>query len=306
MLSKIEICRLCAVWLFYSPKCLEGVMNFSAYAIAFGHGYKKTIPQRLSDEGPLFVAPYLALVREDAPQRHHVLREVFNGLRWVVRTGSPWRYMPHDLPPWEALYQQTQRWIKSGIFEEMIHDLRALVRLSKNRASEPTAAIMDSRTLRSTPESGSRGGYDGPKNKKGSKVHAAVDTLGHPLALRVSPANEDDRKQVEKLSEEIQEATGENVELAYVVDQGYTGELAAEAAQSHGIRLEVVKHEEAKRGFVLLPRRWVVERDFAWASRFRRLVKDYGRLPETLAGLHFVAFACLFLQQASGILFTGS
>ena len=242
---------------------------------------------------------------EDAPQREHDLREVLNGLRWVVRTGSPWRYMPHDLPPWEAVYQQTQRWLKAGVFEEMIHDLRVLLRLTEGRASEPSAAIVDSRTLRSTSESGHRGGYDGHKGKKGSKVHAAVDTLGHLLALRVSPANEDDREEVKKLSEEIQEATAENVELAYV-DQGYTGERAAGFAAEHGIRLEVVKHEEAKRGFVLLPRRWVVERDFAWASRFRRLVKDYERLPETVAGLHFVAFACLFLQQAVGILSPGS
>ena len=258
---------------------------------------RKPYPSDVSDEEWAFAAPYLTLVREDAPQREHDLREVLNGLRWVVRTGSPWRYMPHDLPPWEAVYQQTQRWLKAGVFAEMIHDLRVLLRLSKGRASDPTAAILDSRTLRSTPESGHRGGYDGAKRKKGSKVHAAVDTLGHLLALRVGPANEDDRKEVEKLSEEIQEATGENVELAYV-DQGYAGEKASESAAEHGIRLEVVKHEEAKRGFVLLPRRWVVERDFAWASRFRRLVKDYERLPETVAGLHFVAFACLFLQQA--------
>src|SRR5215210_5817020 len=182
---------------------------------------RKPYPSDVSDEEWAFAAPYLALVREDAPQREHDLREVFNGLRWVVRTGSPWRYMPHDLPPWEAVYQQTQRCLKAGVFEE------------------------------------------------------------------------------------IQEATGENVELAYV-DQGYTGERASEFAAEHGIRLEVVKHEEAKRGFVLLPRRWVVERDFAWASRFRRLVKDYERLPDTVAGLHFVAFACLFLQQAAGILLTGS
>ena len=266
---------------------------------------RKPYPSDVSDEEWAFVAPYLALVREDAPQRNHDLREVFNGLRWIVRTGSAWRYMPHDLPPWEAVYQQTQRWLKAGVFEEMVHDLRMLLRLSEGRASDPTAAILDSRTLRSTPESGYRGGYDGHKGKKGSKVHAAVDTLGHLLALRVSPASEDDRQEVRKLSEEIQRATGENVELAYV-DQGYTGERASGFAAAHGIRLEVVKHEEAKRGFVLLPRRWVVERDFAWASRFRRLVKDYERLPETVAGLHFVAFACLFLQQAAGILSPGS
>jgi transposase len=208
--------------------------------------------------------------------------------------------MPHDLPPWEAVYHQTQRWIKAGVFEEMVHDLRVLLGLSEGRACEPTAAVLDSRTLRSAPESGSRGGYDGAKRKKGSKIHAAVDTLGHLLALLVSPANEDDRREVEKLSKEIQEATGKSVELAYV-DQGYMGEEAASKAAERGIRLEVVK-EEAKRGFVLLPRRWVVERDFAWASRFRRLVKDYERLPDTLAGLHFVAFACLFLQQAAGLL----
>src|SRR5215208_2293652 len=201
----------------------------------------------VSDEEGEFVAPYLALAREDAPQRDHNLREVLNGLRWVVRTGSPWRYMPHDLPPWEAVYQQTQRWLKAGVFEEMIHDLRILLRLSEGKAPDPTAAIFDSRTLRSTPESGHRGGYD-----------------------------------------------------------GHTGKRASGFAAEHGIRLEVVKHEEAKRGFVLLPRRWVVERDFAWASRFRRLVKDYERLPETVAGLHFVVFACLFLQQAAGILSANS
>jgi transposase len=184
---------------------------------------RKPYPSDVSDKEWAFVAPYLALVREDAPQREHDLREVLNGLRWVVRTGSPWRYMPHDLPPWEALYQQTRRWLSAGVFEEMIHDLRMLLRISEGRGPDPTAAILDSRTLRSTPESGHRGGYDGHKGKKGSKVHAAVDTLGHLLALRVSPANEDDREEVQKLSQEIQEATGESVELAYV-DQGYTGE----------------------------------------------------------------------------------
>ena len=148
---------------------------------------RKPYPSDVSDEEWAFVAPYLTLVREDAPQRNHELREVFNGLRWIVRTGSAWRYMPHDLPPWEAVYQQTRRWLSAGVFEAMVHDLRALLRLSEGRAaSDPTAAILDSRTLRSTPESGSRGGYDGAKRKKGSKVHAAVDTLGHLLALFVT------------------------------------------------------------------------------------------------------------------------
>jgi transposase len=94
----------------------------------------------------------------------------------------------------------------------------------------------------------------------------------------------------------VQEVTGESVELAYA-DQGYTGDEAADAAETHGIRLQVVKHSEAKRGFVLLPRRWVVERSFAWAARFRRLARAYERLPQTLAALHFMAFACLLLSR---------
>jgi transposase len=265
---------------------------------------RKPYPSDVSDEEWTFAAPYLALVREDAPQRNHEWREVFNALRWIVRTGSAWRYMPHDLPPWQAVYQQTRRWLETGVFEAMVHDLRTLLRLSEGRASDPTAAILDSRTLQCTPESGSRGGYDGAKRKKGSKVHAAVDPLGDLLALLVRPASEQERAWVGELAEAVQEATGESVELAYV-DEGYTGERPAEEAEAHGMRLEVVKYPQAKRGFVLLPRRWVIERDFAWASRFRRLAKDYERLPTTLAGLHFVAFACLFLHQAAGILGAG-
>jgi transposase len=181
-------------------------------------------------------------------------------------------------------------------FEIMVEDLRSLLREFAGRKSQPTAMILDSRTLQSTPESGARAGYDGAKRRKGSKVHAAVDTLGHLLALHVTAADEQDRAQVEKLAEAVQEITGKNVELAYV-DQGYTGESAAQAAEKHGVRLEVVKHTEAKRGFVLLPRRWVVERSFAWAARFRRLARDYERLSQTLAGLRYLAFAILMLAN---------
>jgi len=125
-----------------------------------------------------------------------------------------------------------------------------------------------------------------------------VDTLGHLLGLHVTSADEQDRAQVGVLAEQVQQVTGENVELAWV-DQGYTGPTATEAAGQHGIQLEVVKLSTAKKGFVLLPRRWVVERTFGWATRFRRLVRDFERLPETVAGMHFLAFACLFLKRAS-------
>ena len=255
----------------------------------------------MSDEEWVFVAPYLTLMKEDAPQREYDLREVFNALRWMARSGSAWRYLPNDFPRWQAVYQQTQRWLKAGVFEAMVHDLRLALRSLSGRSPGASAAVYDSRVLRSTPESGQRAGYNGYKKTKGSKVHIAVDTLGHLLALKVTPASEDDRTQVEELSKEIQEATGQNVEIAYV-DQGYTGDDAAGQAQKHGIELVVVKLEEAKRGFVLLPKRWVVERSFAWATRFRRLAKDYERLPETVAGLHFLAYACLMLKSCFTLL----
>jgi transposase len=262
---------------------------------------RKPYPSDVSDAEWAFVVPYLALLPLDAEQRVHDLREVFNALRYLVRTGGAWRYLPNDLPPWAAVDQQTQRWIAAGSFEAIVHDLRALLRVAQGRNAQPSAAIFDGRTLQSTPESGARAGYDGHKKKKGSKIHLAVDTLGNLLTMLATPANEQERAQVAELAAAVQEVTDEHVEVAFV-DQGYTGEDVAQAAEEHGIRLEVVKLPEAKRGFVLLPRRWVVERSFAWAARFRRLARDYERLSGTLVGLHYVAFVCLMLHRAVPLL----
>jgi transposase len=208
---------------------------------------RRAYPSDVSDEEWALVAPYLTLLPETSSQREHSLREVFNGLRYVVRYGVAWRAMPHDLPPWHAVYDQAQRWLKAGCFENLVHDLRAVLRMASGRAEEPSAVVLDSRTLRSTPESGARAAWDGHKRTRGSKLHAAVDTLGQVLALHVTPANADDRAAVATLADAVQEATGDSVNLAYV-DQGYTGERAAKAAADHGIALEVVKLPEAKRG----------------------------------------------------------
>lgn len=258
-------------------------------------------PTDVSDEEWAFLAPYLTLMREDAPQRKHCLRELFNGLRYIARTGLQWRFMPNDLPPWPAVYQQTRRWIDAGVFEVIIADLRELIRLGEGRSVQPRAMILDSRTLQSTPESGDRAGWDGAKRRTGTKVHLAVDTLGQLLALQVTPANAQDRAQVAELAEAVQAATGETVELAYV-DQGYTGEGPRQAAADHGIQLEVVKLPDVKRGFVLLPRRWVVERDFGWMSRFRRLARDQERLADVLKGFHLIAFTMLMWKQVFPVL----
>ena len=125
------------------------------------------------------------------------------------------------------------------------------------------------------------------------------------MTLHVTSAQEQDRDQVATLAAAVQEVTGQQVAAAFV-DQGYTGSRPAAAAAEQGIRLEVIKHPEGTHGFVLLPRRWVVERSFAWMARFRRLARDFERLPETLAGLHYVAFACLMLRQAVALLVPSS
>ena len=257
---------------------------------------RPSYPSDVNSEEWAFVAPYLCLLPEECGQRKYLLQEVFNALRYLVWAGCPWRGLPHDLPPWEMVYQQAQRWIKAGVFETMCHDLRCLLRAMDGRDAQPTAVIFDGRTLQSTPESGERAGYDGYKRKKGSKTHVAVDTLGHLLALHVTPANEQERDQVEVLCEDVQQTTGGKVQHAFV-DQGYTGERAAQAAADHGIELEVIKLPEAKKGFVLLPRRWVVERSFGWIARCRRLARDYERLPTTLAGLTWLFFAGLLLAR---------
>lgn len=275
-------------------------MNFAAAYTECMNTTRKPYPSDVGDDEWQFVLPYLTLMRLDAPQRDHDLRDVFDALRWMARAGAGWRLLPHDFPPWAAVYQQTQRWLKAGVFETVAHNLRVLLRLAAGRAAEPTAAIFDARTLQSTVESGGRAGYDGYKRKRGSKVHLAVDTLGHLLALYVTPANVQERAVVADLAARVQAETGDHVTLAYV-DQGYTGEETAQAGEEHGTTLEVVKLPDAKHGFVLLPKRWVVERDFAWTSRFRRLARDYERLPETLAGLHLVAFVILMLQRLSAI-----
>ena len=225
---------------------------------------------------------------------------MFDAVRWLVKTGAHWRYIPNDFPPWAAVYQQARRWLAAGCFEAMAHDLRQVIRVAAGRAGVPTAAVLDGRTIQSTPESGGRAGYDGYKRRNGSKVHAAVDTLGLLLAVRVTAASEQERAQVFDLAADVQAATGQTVSLAFV-DQGYTGDQPAADAAAHGIRLEVVKLDEAKKGFVLLPRRWVVERTFGWLARFRRLARDYERTAEVLAGWHWVAFTGLMLTRVMAL-----
>jgi len=253
-------------------------------------------PSDVRDEAWHFVLPDPTLLRGDAPPRGHDPRALCNALRWLVRTGAPWAYLPHEFPAWTAVSRQARRGIAAGVFAAMNHDLRALLRVAAGREPVPTAVILDRRTRQSTPMSGGRAAYDGAQRKRGSTIHGAVDTLGHLLALRVTPADAQGRAQVAALLAEVQEVTENRVEVAYA-DQGYTGEQPAAAAARRGGELVVVELPQARRGFVLLPKRGVVERSFAWTAKFRRLARDDERVPQVLAGLHLLALVCLLLAR---------
>lgn len=257
---------------------------------------RKPYPSDVSDTEWEFLLPYLSLMRENAPQREHPLRDVFNALRYVVKTGCHWRYLPHEFPPWAAVYQQARRWLAAGVFEQIADDLREAARLLQDKERQPSAIILDARTLQSTPESGGRAGYDGHKKKNGSKVHIAVDTLGYLLCVKVTAANEQERAQAGELAREVQEVTGHHVKIAYA-DQGYTGKSTRQQVAAEDIELIVVQRPASKPGFILLPHRWVVERTFGWLGRFRRLARDFERLSETLAGWHWVAAITLMLRH---------
>src|SRR4051812_12684802 len=187
---------------------------------------RKAYPSDVTDDEWAFVAPYLTLMREDAPQREYRMRDVLDALRWLVKTGGQWRYLPGDFPPWPAVYQQARRGGGGGGFEGVGHDPREGIRGAGGREPTPAAGGLDGRTIQSTPESGARAGYDGYKRRRGSKVHMAVDTLGLLLALRVTAASDQERAQVFDLAADVQDATGQTVTLAFV-DQGYTGDQPA-------------------------------------------------------------------------------
>ena len=243
------------------------------------------------------MAPYLTLMKEDAPQREHSLREVFNGLRYIVRTGVQWRFMPNDLPPWHTVYQQTQRWLKAGVFEDMVHDLRMLLREIEGRNPQPQggdprqphAAVepRERRAGRLRRAQATQGLQGAPGGRHAGPTAGGAGHAGQRAGPgaggrpgRAGPGRRPASRSRSPLSTRATPASSRRPTL-----------------EQHGIRLEVVKLPTAKRGFVLLPRRWVVERSFAWMARFRRLARDYERLAETLAGLHFVAFAILMAHR---------
>ena len=208
----------------------------------------------------------------------HCRRQIVDAIFYVADNGIKWRALPVDFPPWSTVYNYFTAWEAAGVTQDVLDGLRDRVRLREGRAAAPSAAVIDSASVRAAETVGAASrGYDAGKKINGRKRHIAVDTLGLLLCVLVTSASVQDRDGARPLLEQLTTSC-RRIRLVWA-DGGYAGKLVAWAAQRLRLRLQIVKRSDDATGFVVLPRRWVVERTLAWIARHRRCVRDYERLP---------------------------
>ncbi len=255
---------------------------------------RKLYPSDLSDEEWAKLKPHLLKPPGRGAPRRVNLREVINALRYLSRTGCQWRMLPHDLPPWEIVYYYFRHWRDDGTWERLNRELRIEVRLSVGKDPEPSAAILDSQSVKATEMSEGRG-YDAGKKVNGIKRHLLVDTLGLVLRVMVLTANIQDRDGARSLLETLQ---GQFPRLQRIwADGGYSGALIDWVKGLCGWVLEIVKRRDTAKGFEPLPHRWIVERTFGWLNRYRRLSKDYERLSASAEAMVYLAMITLMTKR---------
>jgi putative transposase len=259
-----------------------------------------TYPSDLTDAEWERVQPYIPLPSTRGRPRIHSLRRVFDAIFHVLRTGCPWRYLPTNFPPWQTVFYHFRHFRRKNTLHPLYAALRRAERVRVGRDPDPSAAIMDSQSVKTVEKSARIRGYDAHKCVKGRKRHLLVDTLGLPIARYVTPADVHDTVGARKL------LGG----LAFFVprlkkiwaDAAYRGKELADWCQQQGDgwELEVVERKPGQRGFAVQPRRWVVERSFVWLSRNRRLAKDYERMVQTSETFIEVAMTRLVLRRLAG------